>query len=75
MRTDPDLQKNRFKFGYSIYYKYEGQLSHPIDTFHVVLKFKLPKLNAIPMMFRKMTVNYKDFKYLSPYDSIEYGQM
>ena len=37
----PELQRNIFKFGYGINYKYEGMLAHSFDRFYVVTKFKL----------------------------------
>ena len=39
--------------------KYEGQLSHSIDRFYVMVKFQLPKLNDTLVLFRKMAVDYK----------------
>ena len=34
----PELQKNIFKFGYGINYKYEGMLSPLFNRFYVVTK-------------------------------------
>ena len=56
--TDPNLQKNIVNFGYGINYKYKGELSNSLDRFYVVVKFQLPQLNDISMIFRKMPVDY-----------------
>ena len=39
-----ELQRNIFKFGYGINYKYEGMLAHSFDRFYVITKFVLPTL-------------------------------
>ena len=39
--------------GYAINCEYEGQLSHSIDRLYAVSKFQLPKLNEMPMIFKK----------------------
>ena len=47
---------------------YDGQLSHAVDSFYVLAKFKLPKLNCIPMISWKMPVDCNDCDYLSPHN-------
>ena len=39
IKFNPELQKNVLKFGYGIYYKYEGMLAHSFDRFYIVKKF------------------------------------
>ena len=34
----PECKKNILKFGYGIYFKYEGMLVHSFDRFYVVTK-------------------------------------
>ena len=34
-----ELQKNIYKFGYGINYKYEGMLAHTFDRFCIIAKF------------------------------------
>ena len=41
------LPNNILKFGYSINYKYVGKVSHSLDRFYVVTKFKLPKVEDL----------------------------
>ena len=48
-----DLQKNIFKFGYDISYKYGGQLCYSIGRCYIVVKFQLLNLNDISIVFRK----------------------
>ena len=40
----PELKRNIFNFGYGINYKYEGMLTHSLDTFYVVTIFILPSI-------------------------------
>ena len=42
-----ELQKNILKFGYGIYYKYEGMLAHLFDRFYIITKFMLPLMEDI----------------------------
>ena len=42
-----ELQKNVFKFGYGINYKYEGMLVHLFDRFYIVTKFMLSLIGDI----------------------------
>ena len=44
---DIELQKNILKFGYGINYKYVRTLSHSFDTFYVVTKFELTKVQDL----------------------------
>ena len=44
---DTELQKNVLKFGYGIYYKYGGMLSHSFDRFFVVTKFEHTKVKDL----------------------------
>ena len=73
--ADTDLQQNILKSGYSINNKCEEQLSHSIDRSHVVIKFQLPKLNDITMIFRKMLFDCNNSDHLSPLNSKNYGHM
>ena len=57
---DPDLHSNILRFGYGINYKCKGKLCYSIDTFYVVAKFQLPKLNDISVIIRKIKVDYKN---------------
>ena len=41
------LQRNILNFGYGIYYKYEGMLTHSFNRFYVVTKFMLPSIRDI----------------------------
>ena len=68
LQTDLDFQNNILKFGYSINYKY-GQLSHSIDRYNAVTKFQVPRLIDIPMIFRKMPVDYNNCDYSYPCNS------
>ena len=47
IKFNPELQKNIFKFGYGINYKYEGMLVHLFDRFYIVTKFMLPLIGDI----------------------------
>ena len=49
VQVKPELQKNVFKFGYGINYKYEGMLAHSFDRFKVVTKFILPMLDNLKL--------------------------
>ena len=75
LETDSDLQRNILKFHYSINYKYEGELSHCTDIFYIYLRFQLPKLNDILIIFQKMPVDYKNFDYLSPHNSTKHADV
>ena len=44
---DTELENNILKFGYGINYKYMGTISHSFDTFYVVTKFELPKVQDL----------------------------
>ena len=61
MEIRPELQKNIFKFGYGINYKYEGMLAHSFARFYVVIKFILPMLDDLKLS----PIRYdKDFTYI-----------
>ena len=75
LEIDPDLQKNKLVSGYDIIYKYEGQLSSSIDRFYVVVKFQLPKLNDISIIFKKKSVHYNNCDYLSSHNSTKYAHL
>ena len=72
---DPDLQRNAVKFGYGVHFKYEGQLYHSIDRYYMVAKFHLPKVRDIPMIFRRMPIDYNNCEYLSRLNGTTYGHM
>ena len=44
---DVELPNNILKFGYSINYKYVGEVSHLFDRFYMVTKFELPKVEDL----------------------------
>ena len=45
----PELKKNILNFGYGIYFKYEGMLSHSFDRFYVMTKFELPRVEDLKL--------------------------
>ena len=49
MEIRPELQRNIFKFGYGINYKYQGMLAHSFDRFYVVTKFILLTLDHLKL--------------------------
>ena len=69
-----ELQKNIFKFGYGINYKYEGMLAHSFDRFYIVTKFMLPSIGDIK--FSKLnfdhTCAYMNKEYVPNTDSRKY---
>ena len=65
LETDSQLQQNILKFSHGINYKYEGQYSNSFDRFYIVTKFQLLKLNAKPIIFRKMPVDHTNCDYSS----------
>ena len=68
----PKIQKNIFKFGYGINYKYEGMLTHLFDRFYVVTKFILPMMDDLKLSL----INYnKESKYLSDSDENDKEQI
>ena len=52
----PKLQGNILNFGYGIYYKYEGMLTHSFDRFYVVTKFMPPMIGDLK--FSKLDYDY-----------------
>ena len=72
--TDPDLQKNVFSLVMlsSINSK-ENYLILLIDF--VVTKFQLLKLNDMPMILRKMPVDFDNYDDLSPSNITKYGYL
>ena len=60
-----ELQKNILKFGYGIYYKYEGILAHSFDRFYIVTKFMLPSMGdkKISKLNFDHTCTYMDKEY------------
>ena len=66
-----ELQKNILKFGYGIYYKYEGMLA---NSFDVVMKFMLPSMGDIK--FSNLNFDhscaYMNKKYAPDMDSSKY---
>ena len=43
----PELKRNILNFGYGVYFKYKGMLSHSFDRFYIVTKFELPKIKDL----------------------------
>ena len=43
----PEPKKNVLNFGYGANFKYEGMLSHSFDTFYVVVKYKILKIENL----------------------------
>ena len=43
----PKLKKNVLNFGYGANFKYEGMLTHSIDRFYIVAKYKIPKVEHL----------------------------
>ena len=74
IKFNPELQKNILKFGYGIYYKYEGMLAHSFDRFYIVTKFMLPSMGDIK--FSKLnfdhTCTYMNKEYAPNMDSRKY---
>ena len=74
IKIRPELQRNIFKFGYGINYKYEGMLVHSFDRFYVVTKFMLPTIGDIK--FSKLnfdhTCTYMKKEYTPNTDSRKY---
>ena len=57
-----ELKRNVLKFGYGINYKYEGTLFHSFDTFYLVTKYELPKVEDLKFT----TISYhSDCEYLN----------
>ena len=44
-----ELKKNVLNFGYSTNFKYEGMSTHAFDTFYVVTKFEMPKIDDLKL--------------------------
>ena len=43
----PKLKRNILNFEYGVKFKYEGMLFHSFDRFHMVTKFKLPRVEDL----------------------------
>ena len=43
----PELKKNVLNFRYGVNFKYEGMLTHSFDSFYVVAKYKIPKVEHL----------------------------
>ena len=43
----PELKKNVLNFRYTVNFKYEGMLTHSLDRFYVVAKYKMPKIEHL----------------------------
>ena len=43
----PELKKNVLNFGYSMNFKYEGMLTHSFDSFYVVAKYEISKVEHL----------------------------
>ena len=74
IKFNPELEKNIFKFGYGINYKYESMLAYSFDRFYIVTKFVLPSMGDIK--FSKLnfdfTCAYMNKEYASNMDSRKY---
>ena len=46
-----ELKENVLNFGYSTNFKYEVMLTHSLDRFYVVTKFKMPKIEDLKLTF------------------------
>ena len=74
IRFNPELQKNIFKFGYDISYKYAGMLVHLFDRFYIIKKIMLPSVGDIKFS----NLNFEHFcaymnkKYAPNMDSSKY---
>ena len=53
----PELQKNVLNFGYGANFKYEGMLTYSFDTFYVVAKYEIPKIENLKFSF-DLTCNH-----------------
>ena len=40
----PELKQNILRFGYGVYFRYEGMLAHSFDRFYVVMRIEIPKV-------------------------------
>ena len=72
---DPNLQRCILMFDCDINYKYKGQLFHSIGRFYIIVKFQLPKLNDMSIIFRKMQVNCENCVYLHPHISTKHAHL
>ena len=43
----PKLKKNVLNFGNRANFKYEGMLTHSFDTFYIVAKYEIPKVEHL----------------------------
>ena len=64
----PELKKNVLKFGYGSNFKYEGMLMHSFDTFYVVAKYEIPKVEhlqfttfAFDLMCNHLNISKKSY--------------
>ena len=48
-KTMPELKKNVLNFGYGANFKYKGMLTHSFDTFYVVTKIEMPKIEDLKL--------------------------
>ena len=72
VKIKPELQKNVFKFGYGINYKYEGMLAYSFHRFYVVTKFILPMMNDLKLSPIKYN---KECNYLHNLDDKDNDQI
>ena len=74
IRFDLELQKNIFKFGYGINYKYERMLMQSFNRFYIITEFILPLIGDI--RFSHLTFDdscsYMNKEYASNMDSSKY---
>ena len=74
IKIRPELQRKILNFGYCIYYKYEGMVSHSFNKFYVVTKFMLPMIGDL--RFSKLNFDYAcaymENKYAQNTDSRRY---
>ena len=74
IKIRPGLQRNILNFGYGIYYKYEGMLTHSFDRFYIVTKFMLPSIKDIKFSRLNFvhTCAYMNEEYTPNTDSRKY---
>ena len=64
----PELKKNILNFRYGVNFKYEGMLTHSFDSFYVVTKYEIPKVEhlqfttfAFDLMCNHLNISKKSY--------------
>ena len=52
-----ELKHNILRFGYGVYFRYEGMLSHSFDRFYVVTKIEIPKVSDLNLTMFQFDYN------------------